>query len=70
VKVCFNSRDVKIKHVRTLSDGEITGLVEGFSGSWKAGYSYQLRNADGDEFLAELLRTEDHGEKTRLVFEK
>jgi len=70
VKILFNSGDVKIKHVRTAYDGQVTGLVEDSEGSWSVGYNYRLRDIHGDEFLAELVEVVDEGSKTRLTFEK
>jgi len=70
VRICLNSGDVKIKYVRTTYDGRITGLVEDFGGTWGTGYNYRLRNAKGNEFLAELVEIESHNDKTRLTFEK
>jgi len=70
VKIKFNSEDVKIKHVQTKYDGEVTGLVEDSEGSWSVGYNYRLRDIHGDEFLAELVEVVDEGSKTRLTFKK
>lgn len=70
MKILLNSGDVKIKHVRTTYDGRITGLVEDLSGSFSDGYNYRLRNVKGEEFLAELVETEEENGKTRVTFEK
>lgn len=70
MKICLNSGDVPIKHVRKTYDGRITGLVEDSDGSWDVGYNYRLRSADGERFLAELVEVTDEGPKTRVTFEK
>lgn len=70
MKVCLNSEDVQIKHVRSTYDDRVTGLVDESGGRWSEGYNYRLRDGHGEEFLAVLVEAEDKGDKMRLTFEK
>lgn len=68
MRVSFNSHSVKIKHQRTTIEGKVTGLVEGFEGTWEEGYQYHIVGDDVDCW-AELIDVTDEGKKNRLTFD-
>lgn len=70
MQVVLNSGNVPIKHARRTSAGKITGLVGDTNASWIEGYNYQLKDVNGNEFLAELVEVTEKGYKTRITFEE